>query len=595
MDRETLTAHAGTTPVARATIEPYVDGVPGPRFYQRYAHAVGVEAERLLGELDGGRALLFPSGMAAVCSLAMATLQPGATVAVADGGYFGTVGLLRGELSRWGLEVIGFDQTGPPPPADLVWLEPCSNPMLTFPDLDESIAAAHAAGARVAVDNTVLSPLLLRPLEHGADFVVHSATKILAGHHDALLGVVVCARDEDAERLLEWRSHAGIVAAPDPAWLLLRGLKTLGVRVPRQSATALELARRLCDHPAVQTVRYPGLGPDPRCRPLHRGVRADPVVRRRRRRRRRAGRAVAVADRERDQPRRHRDHARGPLPLGGRPGARGAAAAQRGPGGGRRPLGRPGRRRSTPAPAVSILPRAAAIRDAIVPVAGLGTRLLPATRSAPKEMLPIVDKPVVQYVVEELSRAGIDRVLMVTGRRKRAIEDHFDADPELAESPPPAAGVQLFYTRQPTPAGLGDAVARGDGFADPSSPGVVVALGDAILEPRSDGGPEIVARLIDAHAAYGADATIAVTEVPPAQTGRYGIVIGSPPLEHRLRPRRATARPRRRRARSHADRREADARARSTARLRSPHATCSGRRCSRRCVTRRPAPAARSS
>jgi UTP--glucose-1-phosphate uridylyltransferase len=169
------------------------------------------------------------------------------------------------------------------------------------------------------------------------------------------------------------------------------------------------------------------------------------------------------------------------------------------------------------------------IRDAIVPVAGLGTRLLPATRSAPKEMLPIVDKPVVQYVIEELARAGIDRVLMVTGRRKRAIEDHFDADPELIGSPPPAAGVQLFYTRQPTPAGLGDAVARGAGFADPSSPGVVVALGDAILEPRDDGGPEIVSRLIDAHAAHRADATIAVTEVAPEQTGRYGIVIGSPP------------------------------------------------------------------
>jgi cystathionine gamma-synthase len=259
MERETLIA-GGREPVARTTIEPYDEGRPGPFFYQRYAHRVGAEAERLLGELDGGRALLFPSGMAAVCSLALATLGPGATVAVADGGYFGTVGLLRGELIRWGLEVIDFDQTGPPPKADLVWLEPCSNPMLTFPDLDASIAAAHAAGARVAVDNTVLSPLLLRPLEHGADFVMHSATKILAGHHDALLGVVVCARDEDAERLLEWRGHAGIVAAPDPAWLLVRGLKTLGVRVPRQSATALELARRLSDHRAVLRVRYPGLG-----------------------------------------------------------------------------------------------------------------------------------------------------------------------------------------------------------------------------------------------------------------------------------------------------------------------------------------------
>jgi UTP--glucose-1-phosphate uridylyltransferase len=167
------------------------------------------------------------------------------------------------------------------------------------------------------------------------------------------------------------------------------------------------------------------------------------------------------------------------------------------------------------------------IRDAIVPVAGLGTRLLPATRSAPKEMLPIVDKPVVQYVVEELSDAGIDRVLLVTGRRKRAIEDHFDADPELSQSAPPTPGVRLFYTRQPTPAGLGDAIARGDGFADASSSGVVVALGDAIIGPRADGGPAIVARLIEAHTALRADATIAVTEVPGHEVDRYGIVAGN--------------------------------------------------------------------
>ncbi len=168
-----------------------------------------------------------------------------------------------------------------------------------------------------------------------------------------------------------------------------------------------------------------------------------------------------------------------------------------------------------------------AIRDAIIPVAGLGTRLLPATRSAPKEMLPIVDKPVVQYVVEELAEAGIDRVLMVTGRRKRAIEDHFDADPELGSEPTPATGMRLLYTRQPRPAGLGDAVARGAGFAVSGAPGVVVALGDAIIEPAPRGGPGIVARLIEAHARHGADATLAVTEVPEAEVGRYGIVSGT--------------------------------------------------------------------
>ncbi len=260
MEPETRLAQARLPALERGTIHPFQDGKPGPLFYQRYAHPVGLEAERLIGELEGGPALLFPSGMGATTALVLALLEPGARVAVADGGYYGTIGMLAAELSRWGLDVVGFDQTAPPPPADLVWLEPCANPLMTFPDLEASVAAAHDAGARVLVDNTVLSPLLLRPLEHGADFVLHSATKILAGHHDALVGVVVCARAEDHERLARFRGATGIVAAPDPAWLLLRGLKTLGVRVERQAATALELARRLGGHPAVQTVRYPGLG-----------------------------------------------------------------------------------------------------------------------------------------------------------------------------------------------------------------------------------------------------------------------------------------------------------------------------------------------
>jgi cystathionine beta-lyase/cystathionine gamma-synthase len=262
MKRETRLAHGELPGVDRATIHPYEHGTPGPFYYQRVAHPVGLEAERLLSELEGGRALLFPSGMGATTALVLALLEPGATVAVADGGYWGTVGLLRGELARWGIDVVTFDQTGPPPKAELVWLEPCSNPLLTFPDLQAASERAHATGTRVLVDNTVLSPLLLRPLEHGADFVLHSATKILAGHHDALIGVVACASPDAAERLAAFRSASGIVAAPDPAWLLLRGLKTLAVRVERQSASALEIARRLASHPSVQRVRYPGLGDD---------------------------------------------------------------------------------------------------------------------------------------------------------------------------------------------------------------------------------------------------------------------------------------------------------------------------------------------
>ncbi len=242
--------------VDRATIWPYREGTPGPFYYQRDGHPTGAEAERELGRLDGGSALLFSSGTGAATAVVLAFLSPGATIALAEGAYFGT-SVLFGELERWGLRYVEFDQTGPPPEgADFVWLEAPSNPFLTMPDLEA--AAAHPA--RVLVDATAATPVYLRPLEHGADFVLHSATKYLAGHDDALLGAVVCKRDEDAERLHQLRTRTGIAAAPDPAYLLLRGLKTLEVRVRRQTETATELARRLREHRAVQTVRYAGIG-----------------------------------------------------------------------------------------------------------------------------------------------------------------------------------------------------------------------------------------------------------------------------------------------------------------------------------------------
>jgi cystathionine gamma-synthase len=241
--------------VDRSTIWPYRDGEPGEFYYQRYAHPTGAEAERRLGELDGGHALLFASGAGATTALALAFLAPGRTIALAEGAYFGT-GISFQELERWGLRLVEFDQTGPPPEGiDLVWLEAPSNPFLTMPDLEA--AAAHPA--RVVVDATVATPIHLRPLEHGADFVLHSATKYLAGHDDALLGVVVCKHEADAGRLKDFRTRSGIVAAPDPCFLLLRGLKTLELRVRRQTESATQLARRLEAHPKVATVRYPGL------------------------------------------------------------------------------------------------------------------------------------------------------------------------------------------------------------------------------------------------------------------------------------------------------------------------------------------------
>jgi cystathionine gamma-synthase len=246
----------GLPPLDRSTIWPYEGGEPRGFYYQRYGHPTGAAAEQALGELDGGHALLFPSGAGATTALLLTLLEPGRTVALAQDAYFGTSVLVR-LLERWGLRLQEYDQTGPPPDgADLVWVEVPSNPLLTMPDL----AAAAAHPAPLVVDATAATPIHLRPLEHDADFVVHSATKFLGGHHDVLLGAVVCREQADYERLLEFRTRSGIVAAPDAAWLLLRSLKTLRVRVERQTATALELARRLEAHKAVERVRYPGFG-----------------------------------------------------------------------------------------------------------------------------------------------------------------------------------------------------------------------------------------------------------------------------------------------------------------------------------------------
>ena len=243
-------------PLDRSTIWPYREGQPGELYYQRYAHPNGLAAERALGELEGGEALLFPSGTGAATALVLGLLEPGQTIGLAEGAYYGTAVLFR-NLERWGLRFVEFDQTGQPPDdADLIWLEAPSNPFLTMPDLE--VAAAHRA--RVVVDSTAATPVYLRPLERGADFAVHSATKFLGGHHDVLLGAVICRSPEDAAALRDFRGRAGIVAAPDPCWLLSRSLKTLSARMERHTASATVLAERLEWHPAVSTVRYPGFG-----------------------------------------------------------------------------------------------------------------------------------------------------------------------------------------------------------------------------------------------------------------------------------------------------------------------------------------------
>jgi cystathionine gamma-synthase len=245
-----------TTPIDRSTTWPYEDGEPGRFSYSRFSSPTVEEAERALGELDGGEALLFASGSAAATAAVLALLSPGQKIALAEGAYYGTGVMLR-ELARWGVEHVEFDQTaGPPADAELIWLEAPSNPFLTMPAFEA--AAAH--GAPVLCDSTAATPLNVKPLDLGCDVVLHSATKYLAGHDDALVGALVFREPETAARVREFRSRTGAVAAPDVAWLLLRGLATLDVRVMRQTESAGALAARLAAHPAVETVRYPGFG-----------------------------------------------------------------------------------------------------------------------------------------------------------------------------------------------------------------------------------------------------------------------------------------------------------------------------------------------
>ena len=241
-------------PVDRSTIWPYDErGEPREFYYARYGHPTGAAAEARLGELEGGDALLYASGMGAETAVLLAFGGPGTHVALAEGAYYGTSVLLL-ELAHWGVTFVEFDQTGAAPDADIVWVESPANPVLTVPDWPS--LRDHAG--LVVCDATVSTPVYLRALDEGADVVVHSATKFLTGHHNALLGATVTRDPEKTARLREVRARAGITAAPDAAGALIEGLDTLESRMRRITETAWELARRLAAHPKVERVRYPG-------------------------------------------------------------------------------------------------------------------------------------------------------------------------------------------------------------------------------------------------------------------------------------------------------------------------------------------------
>jgi cystathionine gamma-synthase len=268
---ETDPASGGLVPALSLSTnyEQQPDGsYPQGRVYTRADNPTSEHAERLLAALegDGCACALFGSGMAAITAV-FQSLLPGDHVLVSRVLYWGVRKWLAEFALTWGLDVEFTDATDlaavaaaiRPGRTRLLWVETPANPMWEITDLAAVAGIAHAAGARVAVDNTVATPVLTRPFEHGADLVVHSATKYLNGHGDVLAGAVLARPDPFWERIRSWRRNAGAMPGPFEAWLLQRGMRTLFLRVRRASETAMGLAEYFVGHPALTAVLYPGL------------------------------------------------------------------------------------------------------------------------------------------------------------------------------------------------------------------------------------------------------------------------------------------------------------------------------------------------
>jgi cystathionine gamma-synthase len=241
----------------------------GVRSYARTDATPTWEAlERAVGQVEGGHAVAFSSGMAAVAAV-LDLLPAGARIVAPKDCYFGVGELLADgqQQGRWSIDRIDLTDTASVQAAvagaDLLWLETPSNPLLDIADLPALCAAGRYAGAIVGADNTFATPLLQQPLALGADMVVHSATKFIGGHSDLLSGITIARDQALAERLRHRRGLSGATPGALEAFLALRGLRTLALRLDRGQRNASELARRLDKHPAVSRVRYPGLPGDP--------------------------------------------------------------------------------------------------------------------------------------------------------------------------------------------------------------------------------------------------------------------------------------------------------------------------------------------
>jgi cystathionine gamma-lyase len=232
--------------------------------YGRYHNPTWTAFERALSDLEGGESLVFASGMAAVTAVFATALKPGDVLVIPDDCYYATRTLADERLRGIGIALRPFatasgDWNDALAGATLVWLESPTNPGLDVCDIAAVAAAAHAAGALVAVDNTTATVLGQNPLALGADFSVASDTKALTGHADLVLGHVACADDAWAARLRAYRTQTGAIAGPMEVWLAHRSLATLDVRLERQCGNALAIAALLQQHPAAAGVRYPGL------------------------------------------------------------------------------------------------------------------------------------------------------------------------------------------------------------------------------------------------------------------------------------------------------------------------------------------------
>jgi cystathionine gamma-synthase len=280
---ETLAVHAAADPDPQTgaltaaiqlstTFERGPDGsFPSGFVYIREGNPNRQALEAALAALEGGAsAVAFSSGMAATMAVVQ-TLMPGDHVVVPLDAYFGTLKLLREHFIPWGLDVSLVDMTDVSavgaavrPRTRLIWTETPSNPTITVTDLSAIVAIAKSVGALVACDNTWATPFLQKPLQLGADIVMHSTTKYLSGHSDVMGGIVVTREaDAVAERLRAIQVNGGAVPSPFDSWLVLRGVRTLPWRMRAHCSNAAAVAAFLSEHPRVERVHYPGLTRDP--------------------------------------------------------------------------------------------------------------------------------------------------------------------------------------------------------------------------------------------------------------------------------------------------------------------------------------------